>query len=300
MPHDAQQYHPQQFEHIIATVFTCRSIIKYNLTLSSEQKEELFKDIDTSLEALRSYLITPLSNAPETASVGLQAVQPDVSSASETDALSTEDRPPELSAEKQILQSLYKMYHSYMDEKQRPNISTFMKRFNEAMSAMNEIQQHIQSSPVSSATQESIALSLQQMRIFISDLYSIFMEFIRILSDLLQRSNENLDTEELSSSYTATHHVQVQDVQQERKAAEHDLTILFQAYTNHQQLDQRKGDLASRVREVTTFLNFLKQNVANTASGREELIVRLNHATSLLDDMSRLLAEYEKAASTLL
>ncbi|MBA2681815.1 MAG: hypothetical protein H0U76_25895 [Ktedonobacteraceae bacterium] len=299
MPHDAQHYHSQQFEHIIATVFTCRSIIKYNLTLSSEQKEELFKDIDTSLEALRSYLITPLSEM-DNAAMDLQSAQSSVSSVSETDALSSESAQIELSSEKQILHSLYKVYHSYMDEKQSPNISTFMKRFNEALSAINEIQQNIQSVSVSSASQDRIASSLQDLRMFISDLYSMFMEFIRIVSDLLQQSDVDSTTEHLSSSSTTTSYLQGQTVQQERKDSKRDLTVLSQAYTTHQQLDRLKGDLAGRVREVTTFLNFLKQNVANTASGREELIVRLNYATNLLDDMSRLLTEYEKAASTLL
>ncbi len=300
MPHDAQQYHSQQFEHIIATVFTCRSIIKYNLTLSPEQKEELFKDIDTSLEALRSYLIAPLASTAENVSSDSQMVQTDSSSVSETDALSSEDVSPVLSSEKQVLQSLYKMYHSYMDEKQSPNISTFMKRFNEVMSAMNEIQQSIQMTSESPTSRELITVSIEHMRIFVSDLYSVFTEFIRILSDILQQNNENLNTEEISFLYANAPRVQMQNVQQEGKDAERDLTVLSQAYTAHRQLDRLKGDLVGRVREVTTFLNFLKKNVANNVSGREELIVRLNHATDLLDDMSRLLAEYEKAASTLL
>jgi hypothetical protein len=300
MPHDAQQYHSQQFEHIIATVFTCRSIIKYNLTLSSEQKEELFKDIDTSLEALRSYLITPLANTTESASSDSQMVQADITSVSETDALSSEDVSPVLSSEKQVLQSLYKMYHSYMDEKQSSNISTFMKRFNEVMSTMNEVQESMQMTSEPLTNRELITLSIEHMRIFVSDLYSMFTEFIRMLSEILQQSNENLNTEEISFLPTNASQIQMQDVQQEGKDVERDLTVLSQAYTAHKQLDRLKGDLVGRVREVTTFLNFLKKNVANNASGREELITRLNHATNLLDDMSRLLLEYEKAASTLL
>ena len=297
MPHDAQQYYSQQFEHIIATVFTCRSIIKYNLTLSPEQKEELFKDIDTSLEALRSYVITPLTSISESAPSNSQVVQPDVPVSSETDALSS--KAALSSSEKQIMQSLYEMYHAYMNEKQSPNITTFMNRFNEVMSAMNEIQQSIRSISASSTQQEPIAHSLEHMRIFISDLYAIFTKFIRMLSEILQQKNENLNTDELSSSYAIAPRVEFQEVQQERKDAERDLTLLLQAYTAHQQLDRLKGDLVARVREVTTFLNFLKQDIATT-SGREELIVRLNYATTLLDEMSRLLAEYEKAASTLL
>ncbi len=298
MSHDAPQSHSQQFEHIIATVFTCRSVLKYNLTLSSEQKKELIGDIDSSLEALRSYLMNPPSGAPEDTSVRSQSAQPDSSSDSETDALSLERVQQGLPSEKQTLHSLYRMYHTYMDEKQSPNIYLFMKRFNEVMSTINEIQQSIQST--SRPGQDLVEYSLQRLRVFVSDLYSVFMEFIRVLSDLLQQNDVSLNTEELSSFYTTTHPFAIQITQPEQKNPEQDLTVLLQAYNTHQHLDQLKGNLVGRVREVTTFLNFLKQNVINTSNGREELIVRMNCATSLLDDMLRLLTEYEKAASMLL
>ena len=300
MPHDAQQYHSQQFEHIIATIFTCRSVVKYNLTLNSEQKKELIRDIDISLEALRSHLITPPSGAPEDVSARLQSTQRDTSTLSETDALSSEGAQPELWAEKQTLHSLYRMYHGYLDGKQSSNVYSFMKRFNEVMSAINEIQHNIQPNSVFHPEQDLIAQSLQRLQDFVSDLYSMFVEFIRALSDLLQENNVSLSTEELSSLHAIIPPLQMPAMQHEEKNHERDLTVLFQAYTTHQQLDRLKGDLTSRVREVTNFLNFLKQNVTSTASGREELIVRLNYATNLLDDMSRLLTEYERAVSTLL
>ncbi len=298
MPHDAQQYHSQQFEHIIATIFTCRSVVKYNLTLNSEQRKELIGDIDSSLEALRSHLMTPPSDTSEDIPVRAQLAQPAPPPVFETDALSSEEASQGLPSEKQTLQSLYKIYHAYLDEKQSPNIYSFMKRFNEVMSIINEIQQNTQY--VKQAGQDPVEQSLQRLQAFVSDLYYMFIDFIRVLSDLLQQNDVYLSTEELSSLSTPSYPLAKQNMQDEQKKPESGLIVLLQAYNTHQQLDQLKGDLTSRVREVTTFLNFLKQNVTNTASGREELIVRLNYATSLLDDMSRLLAEYAKAASTLL
>lgn len=272
--------------------------MKYNLTLSSEQKKELISDIDSSLEMLRSHLMTPPSSVPEDPSARSQSAQSDTSSASETDALSLEGAQPDLSSEKQTLQSLYRMYHAYMDEKQSSNIYLFMNRFNEVMSTINEIQQNVQSA--SRPRQDLVEYSLQRLRVFVSDLYSVFMEFIRVLSDLLQQNDVNLSTEELASFYATTNPLVMQNMQPEQKNPDPHLMALFQAYNTQQQLGQLKGDLVGRVREVTTFLNFLKQNVIHTSNGREELIVRINCATGLIEDMLQLLMEYEKAASMLL
>ncbi|GER88800.1 hypothetical protein KDW_29620 [Dictyobacter vulcani] len=54
---DEYSRYPQQSEQIIATIFTCRSIVRYNLTLNEPQKNDLLHDIDAALELLRSQLI---------------------------------------------------------------------------------------------------------------------------------------------------------------------------------------------------------------------------------------------------
>ena len=47
-----------QFEHAMTTMFTCRSVIKFNTMLSNEQRQELIRDIDQSLQFLRSGFIS--------------------------------------------------------------------------------------------------------------------------------------------------------------------------------------------------------------------------------------------------
>ncbi|GAC1370620.1 MAG: hypothetical protein NVSMB44_37790 [Ktedonobacteraceae bacterium] len=302
MPRDAQHYHSQQFEHIIATIFTCRSVLKYNLTLSAEQKSELLVDIDTSLEALRSHLIAPHVIEPEDRKPDAPFMPSDLHLASETDALPSGGVQAGPASEKQTLHALYRMYHAYLDEEQGPNVYTFMKRFNEVMSTINDVQQHIHPGHDLYVQQDPIERSLERLQAFVSDLYYIFMEFIRVLSDLLQQNNVSLSTEELSSLHAAglSQEQREQKEQPEQKLAQRDLVLLLEVYTTHQQLDKLKGHLAGRVREITAFLDVLKQNASNVANGRQELIVRLNQTTSLLDDMARLLLEYEKVASTLL
>src|SRR5690348_3556700 len=61
MSNDESLKHTQQFEQAIATTFACRSIIKYNSTLSEGQKNELLADLDTTLQFLRDRLIAHAS-----------------------------------------------------------------------------------------------------------------------------------------------------------------------------------------------------------------------------------------------
>src|SRR5690348_12805684 len=62
MPEETQQ--DWQFEHAMTTMFTCRSVIKFNTMLSNEQRQELIRDIDQSLQFLRSGFIS--SSHPQT------------------------------------------------------------------------------------------------------------------------------------------------------------------------------------------------------------------------------------------
>src|SRR5437667_9938000 len=57
----------QTIEHAITTMYTCRSILKYNATITSDQKEELLADIDASLRLLQESLTnSPAATMPPT------------------------------------------------------------------------------------------------------------------------------------------------------------------------------------------------------------------------------------------
>src|SRR5579864_4442267 len=53
MHYDAQKHRAQQLEQVITTIFTCRSVVKYNLSVDEKQQEQILQDIDASLEVLR-------------------------------------------------------------------------------------------------------------------------------------------------------------------------------------------------------------------------------------------------------
>src|SRR5215813_10564309 len=113
MSYEAQSHDRHQLELLMTTVFTCRSVVKYGLTLGEGQKKELLADIDTSLEVLRSYLLTGPSMPTNTASLQAQPANfSSVLSLSE-DAIVPGDVVTN-NNERQILQDLYKMYHAYM------------------------------------------------------------------------------------------------------------------------------------------------------------------------------------------
>lgn len=300
MSYDASHH---QFEQIIATIFTCRSIVKYNLALSEMQRSELLDDIDTALDVLRAQLIT--TTAPELEKVTVPrgsgkrmlmpvtgsepAIQKQVSAATD-----------------QTLQALYRMYHVYLDTQQTTNINTFVTRFNEIMTIINELQRLIEanySSYEAFVYQISPDDPLQRIRVFIADLYYIFMEFVRLLSDVLRQNNVHLNTDKLSSMRGDPDRQIMSpyrdEFKEEQTGAFYDFSSLAHVYANHQQLDQIKH-LSKQVADTTAFLELLKGNIGTGTHKRDEVVGQISHAMQLLVDMQRLLLEYEQAASFLL
>ncbi|GCE19973.1 hypothetical protein [Dictyobacter kobayashii] len=304
MSYDASRHQSHQFEHIIATIFTCRSVVKYNLTLSEAQKGELLDDIDTALEALRTQLIT--NTSPEIENVVVPKVQ---SKGILVPITGTEPvaQQKEISSVDQTLQALYRMYHVYLDTQQATNIGTFVNRFNDIMTIINNLQRLIETSYGSYEAfvhQISPDDPLQRVRVFIADLYYIFMEFVRLLSEVLQQNNVHLDTEKLSSMQGEAD-VQLLNpyreiFEDESMEEQHNFTPLAQVYASHQQLDKVKKHLTSRVADSTAFLEFLKENIGTGTSKGDEIAIQLTNVTQLLVDMQRLLFDYERAASFLL
>src|SRR5690242_3207050 len=105
MPHHVQQHQAQPFEQIMATIFTCRSLLKYNLALNEEQKSALLADIDTSLQILQTHLISSTSVDARITSVHLSQANNDVAISHEDKTTLSQER------EQNTLQALYRMYH---------------------------------------------------------------------------------------------------------------------------------------------------------------------------------------------
>ena len=291
MPQDVQQHQEQPFKQIMDTIFTCRSLLKYNLALSEEQKNDLLADIDTSLRILQTQL------------AGGTSIDARITQESAATSLEKENNlSPE--HEQSTLRALYKMYHSYMDagpgggtsSMSSSTISTFVARFNDAIAVIDEVQGVVEKSYGKYDVyhqQLPIQEPLHRIKDFVADLYYSFMEFVRTLSDVLQQNEVQLDTEKLSS-------MQNSDNPEEEKLKKQNLTPLLQIYEAHLQLNERKGGIMSRVNDMTAFLEFLKESFDDNFNKRDEFILQLNLVIRLLFDLSRLLSDYEHAAAQVL
>lgn len=285
MPEEVQQ--DWQFEHAMTTMFTCRSVIKYNTMLSTEQRQELIRDIDQSLQFLRSGFISSSPLPP-------QKKPPQHSSQQATS-------PSSILAEKgngderEALQALYRMYHIYRDQHQGSD--SFVTRFTNAMSAISTIQTALEQCRVPGIAD---ARPLDYVCAFIADLYYVFVEFIRALSEILEASDAPVETDQLSPKQPPLAHSEtLQDPQQTLRDTHH-LALLYRIYEAQQCLNTRYGPINQRVQEAKAFLVFLEEALCGGTHKREEFMLQFSCVSRLLSDLAVLVEDYERATSILL
>lgn len=295
MPDELPQNHLQQFRQAIATIFTCRSIVKYNSALTEEQRNELLTDIDTTSRFLQDRLVA--NAAIETKAVlsqlqrtGILSTEPSEDGDNDSD---NEDNGEAENKENnlQTLRALNRTYQAYLSTKQGSATDTFATRFNEVMAAINEVDRIVERNHDVYPSHIYVEDLLHSVRGFIADLYYSFKEFVNVVSKTLQESHIEIDTEELSST------------QRHRQPGEEglrDIAPLVGAYQAHQRLNERKGLVANRVSDATLFLVFLEESLGSDLKKSDEFIAQLNEVAKLLDDLYRLLSDYENAVSRLL
>lgn len=308
----------RQLEQVIETVFTCRTVVKYDLQLSEAQKDILLKDIDAALDVLRSRMILPAPSDTDVeeevvppATLNKVSLVPFASDALAKDAGPSRSKMPDVpdtqpsarsesgqQAEPvendgaQVLQALYRMYHAYIDAQQGPTIATFVTRFNTAMATISEIQQLFQQGQVSYAGGAYTAglaaaseESFEQLRVFIADLYSIFMDFIGALSETLQQNDVQLNTEQLNATQAKVPTSQFISTP---------LADFAQFYERYRGLTRRKETALKRVAVSTAFLEFLKERVNVPLHKISEVQLQSDNVIALLQEITTLLEEYEK------
>lgn len=286
MSYEAQSHDMHQLESLMTTIFTCRSVVRYGLTLGEEQKKELLADIDTSLEVLRSYLLTNSSMHTETASLQSQPADFSAVHSRSEGPIASSDVVSD-NNEQQMLQALYKMYHTYLDTNQGKSLTTFVSRFNDAMATVQKIQSIVEGNYQANAgytRASSVEEPLHRIKLFMADLYYIFMEFMRVLSETLQRANIQLDTEELCL-------LQNGRAIDEKLLSQYNLVSLLEAYEAQQRLNRDRGMIAARITDATAFLEFLKEDLGAGLKRREEFLSPLNKIIRLLHELSCLVTD---------
>lgn len=277
-----------QFEHAMTTMFTCRSVIKFNTMLSNEQRQELIRDIDQSLQFLRSGFISAsppqMPKGPPQHSAPTQASSPSSNLAEKGS-----------SDEREALQALYRMYHIYRDQHQ--GSESFVTRFTNAMSAISAIQTALEQCRVPGIAD---ARPLDYVCAFIADLYYVFVEFIRALSEILEANDALVDTEQLSPKQPPLADSEILRDPHQTLHDTHHLALLYRIYEAQQCLNTRYGPINQRVQEAKAFLVFLEEVLCGGTNKREEFMLQFSCVSRLLSDLAVLVEDYERAASILL
>lgn len=286
-----------QLEHAIATVLACLSMVKYNAALGDEQRMELASDIEKTLQFLRG----PLGGKElDTTSIPVhqQLTEPSIE-------VPGSQEPEGAPAGEEPLSALYRVYHTYIHMGNGNTLDAFVIRFNEVMSTLDEIQAATDPNEeeyTGIVEQRSVEDALHRVRGFIADLYYMFLEFVRALSETLE-THESLaeaslaDTEELSSlqrQASAATEARIKGVSSPPFAQ------LVHIYEKHQQMSTRKGALYLQVKDAMLFLKFIEENLSNDLQKRSEIIAQMDRVSRLLNDLSQLLSGYEGAVGSLI
>lgn len=294
MPDEPLQSHAQQFERAIATAFTCRSVIKYNSSLSEEQKNELLADIDSTVSFLKDRLIANASIDEA------RAVIPPLQFAGIFSREPQQDKGQEEDEEKRVQKDetfhrLYRIYHTYLHQEHGKSTTVFVARYNEVIATINEIQKIVDGGRHIDINSMHVGDLLERIRGFATDLYMIFAEFAVAISAVLQGKDFIVDTEEHATASTTS---PASNEQQANGAF--DIAALTHVYKTHQHLNRVKGTIASRVGDATAFLIFLEEKLGTSLDRHDEITAQLRNIARLLGDLSYLLSDYEQATATLL
>lgn len=291
MPDEPLQSHAQQFERAIATAFTCRSVIKYNSSLSEEQKNELLADIDSTVSFLKDRLI---ANATIDEA---RAVIPPLQFAGIFSREPQQNKDEGEDEEKRVhkdetFHRLYRIYHTYLHQEHGKSTTVFVARYNEVIATINEIQKIVAGGRNIDINNMHAGDLLERIRGFATDLYMIFAEFAVAISTVLQGKDFIIDTEEHVTTSTLSNEQQTNGA--------FDIAALARVYQTHQHLNKVKGTIASRAGDATAFLIFLEEKLGSGLDRHDEITAQLRNIARLLGDLSYLLSDYEQAAATLL
>lgn len=293
MARKARPGHAQQFEQTIAVLFTCRSVINYNSSLSEEQKNELLSSIDTSVHFLQERLLVnaaidskdavpflPLSLAEM-----MTLSQGGAENAGENGGTGSKDAAS-------ILQGLFKLYNALLKKKEGNGLDLFVSRYNQVMSLLNEIQFKIERDNSTYLNNFTVADQIDHVRGFVTDLYTLFTEFATAISGILEGQDVYIDTEEVSSMQ--------QMLTGERGQGVTDLAALVRVYQSHERLTRRKGSVDARVADASALLVLLEERLDQQVEKRDEVIAQIKNLIALLNDLSYLVIDYEQTAMQLL
>jgi hypothetical protein len=291
MDRNVQSGDTQQFEQAIATMFTCRSVIKYNAALNEEQKKELLAEIDAAAQFLQermvadvslkeqaSFLLPPL---PVEEIIAISQVNNGIAEASDSTGKAGEQSP---------LHALYKLYYAFLKKKEGRGVDFFVSRFNEVMAKLNDVQFKIEKDSPAYFSHLLMGNEIDQVRGFVTDLYCMFTEFASAISGVVEGRDIDIDTEKVSST----------SFDDKQRGGSLEIAPLVRAQQTLTQFKQRNGILEDRVADAAALLIMLEDLLDQHLGKREEIADQINNLVRLLNELALLLAEYEQTIASLL
>jgi len=292
MGRNFQPDHAQQFERAIATIFTCRSVIKYNASLNEEQKNELLAEIDAAAQFLQERLVAnatieeqmPLPLPPLSFGEIIAISQASRGDANDSVAGETDDQS--------LLQGFYKLYNTLLKKRDGKGVEFFVSRYNEVMAKLNDVQFKIGKDSPSYFGHLMIDDEIDHVRGFVTDLYCMFTEFASAISSIVEGRDIYSDTEKVSSTQ--------QPLDSEQQQGIFDIAPLIKVQQTLTQFNRRNGVLEDRVSDASALLILLEDHLDPRLEKREEIAGQIKNLVKLLRELSLLLAAYEQAAASLL
>src|SRR5579864_2891530 len=173
MINDEALNHTQQFEQVIATVFTCRTIIKYSSSLGEVQKDEIVTELDTALQFLQRRLIANariddhafIAPIPPISPLAPEQVAELLASHTMEDEDEDEDEDGEKSGKtsraaspqagqtltEPMVQNLYKLYHAHLDTRSGKGMHQLETQYQQAMYLLDGLRTAVGKQPYSAA-----------------------------------------------------------------------------------------------------------------------------------------------------
>ncbi len=285
----------QAFQQALSTAITCRTLIKYNSNLSTEQKQEILDEIDTTLAFLNRRLETSGENNTIPAP-GKTSPAPGPELAVEHVERTTNQNEPasdEPAENKEIpLQQLQRLYRVYLSSEPDKGIAALETRYKTVMGVLDQLETLAELRHDATASDQTIDALLSRIRGFITAVYCMFREFATLLTKIVEGQSMDVDTEAMA----LLDHYPPEHTQQLIR----DITPLARVYEKQCQRQRRKGSLHENAREAIAFLIFLQDSLQQTFARRQDIVVQLKSTTGLLNEAIALLADYELAVTTLM
>lgn len=283
--------HTQHFQQAIDTTITCRSIIKYNSTLSEQQKAEILASIDITLDflgACQTINVTGDLRVETTSTKQLNSMSIDfIPELADGEALSEEgEQDQDLS-----LKNLYRIYHNYLNSTHIADLETHYRMVMSVLEQLEEVAKQQHDTTSGDLTAEHM---LHRVRGFITSVYCMFREFAAVFSHIVEGKTIDMDTEALAmlDQYSLAEGSKSQQMLR-------DITPLLHVYAEHLQVQAYKGLLTRCAGDAIAFLVFLEEGLEPTFNRRSDIIAQLKAIAVLLTDLTSLLAGYEQAMSAL-